>query len=118
MIACIPLPFLGGTVGHTCTFYIDLAHLLYKKCVSNIDKPKKVFGFDEDGDISVQRSKYSKVSLTIFNLWHRLYNLGCRKYMWWRRIFIVMVLSRRIDRLGVLSRSRRIGRLGVLNNAA
>jgi hypothetical protein len=35
--------------------------------------------------------------------------------MWWRSIFIVMVLnrSRLIGRLGVLSRSRLIGRLGV-----
>jgi hypothetical protein len=33
--------------------YIDLAHLLYKNCVSNIDKPKKVLGFDEDGDILI-----------------------------------------------------------------
>ena len=41
--------------------YIDLAHLLYKNFVSNIDKPKKVLGFDEDGDILVERSKYSKV---------------------------------------------------------
>jgi hypothetical protein len=33
--------------------YIDLAHLLYKNFVSNIDKPKKVLGFDEDGDILI-----------------------------------------------------------------
>ena len=32
--------------------YIDLAHLLYKNCVS-IDKPKQVTGFDEHGDILV-----------------------------------------------------------------
>ena len=32
--------------------YIDLAHLLYKNCVS-IDKPKQVIGFDEHGDILV-----------------------------------------------------------------
>jgi hypothetical protein len=37
--------------------YIDLAHLLYKNCVSNIDKPKKVLGIDEDGDILIERSK-------------------------------------------------------------
>jgi hypothetical protein len=42
--------------------YIDLAHLLYKNFVSNIDKPKKVLGFGEDGDILVERSKYSKVN--------------------------------------------------------
>jgi hypothetical protein len=43
-------------------------------------------------------------------------NLGCRKYMWWRSISIVMVLSRSrlIGRLGVLSRRRLIGRLGVI----
>jgi hypothetical protein len=41
--------------------YIDLAHLHYKNCVSNIDKPKEVLGFDEDGDTLVERSKYSKV---------------------------------------------------------
>ena len=41
--------------------YIDLAHLLYKKFISNIDKPKKVLGFDENGDILIERSKYSKV---------------------------------------------------------
>ena len=32
-----------------------------KKIVSNIDKPKTVLGFDEDCDILVKRSKYSKV---------------------------------------------------------
>jgi DNA-dependent RNA polymerase auxiliary subunit epsilon len=31
--------------------YIDLTHLLYNNFVSNIDKPKKVLGFGEDGDI-------------------------------------------------------------------
>ena len=50
--------------------YIDLAHLLYKNFVSNIDKPKKVLGFDEDGDILVERSKYSKVkSITNIEEW-------------------------------------------------
>jgi hypothetical protein len=50
--------------------YIDLAHLLYKNGVSNIDKPKKVLGFDEDGDILVERSKYSKVkSITNIEEW-------------------------------------------------
>jgi hypothetical protein len=38
--------------------YIDLAHLLDKSFVSNIDKPKKVLGFDENGDILIERSKY------------------------------------------------------------
>ena len=37
--------------------------------------------------------------------------------MWWRSIFIVMVLSRRIGRLGVLSRSRLIGRLVLLSRS-
>jgi hypothetical protein len=37
--------------------------------------------------------------------------------MWWRSIFIVMVLSRRIGRLGILSRSRLIVRLGVLSGS-
>jgi hypothetical protein len=41
--------------------YIDLAHLLYKNVISNIDKPKKVLGFDENGDILIERSKYSEV---------------------------------------------------------
>jgi hypothetical protein len=50
--------------------YIDLAHLLYKNVVSNIDKPKKVLGFDEDVDILVDRSKYSKVkSITNIEEW-------------------------------------------------
>jgi hypothetical protein len=50
--------------------YIDLAHLLYKNFVSNIDKPKKVLGFDEDGDILIERSKYSKVkSITNIEEW-------------------------------------------------
>ena len=50
--------------------YIDLAHLLYKNFVSNIDKPKKVLGFDEDGDILVERNKYSKVkSITNIDEW-------------------------------------------------
>ena len=50
--------------------YIDLAHLLYKNVVSNIDKPKKVLGFDEDGDILIERSKYSKVkSITNIEEW-------------------------------------------------
>jgi hypothetical protein len=50
--------------------YIDLAHLLYTKIVSNIDKPKKVLGFDEDGDILIERSKYSKVkSITNIEEW-------------------------------------------------
>jgi hypothetical protein len=50
--------------------YIDLAHLLYTKIVSNIDKPRKVLGFDEDGDILIERSKYSKVkSITNIEEW-------------------------------------------------
>ena len=50
--------------------YIDLAHLLFKNVVSNIDKPKKVLGFDEDGDILIERSKYSKVkSITNIEEW-------------------------------------------------
>ena len=50
--------------------YIELAHLLYKNVVSNIDKPIKVLGFDEDGDILVERSKYSKVkSITNIEEW-------------------------------------------------
>jgi hypothetical protein len=50
--------------------YIDLAHLLYANFVSNIDKPEKVLGFDEDGDILVERSKYSKVkSITNIEEW-------------------------------------------------
>jgi hypothetical protein len=53
MIACGPLPMNLE--------YIDLTHLLYNNFVSNIDKPKKVLGFGEDGDILVERSKYSKV---------------------------------------------------------
>ena len=40
--------------------YIDLAHLLYKN-VSNIDKPKKVLGFDEDGDILTQQVLEGKI---------------------------------------------------------
>jgi hypothetical protein len=28
-----------------------LAHLLYKKFINNIDKPKKVLGFDENGEL-------------------------------------------------------------------
>jgi len=54
--------------------YIDLAHLLYKNFVSNIDKPKKVLGFDEDGDILVERSKYSKVkSITNIEEWSEVF---------------------------------------------
>ena len=50
--------------------YIDLAHLLYKSFVSNIDKPKKVLGFDENGDILIERSKYSNVkSITNIEEW-------------------------------------------------
>ena len=50
--------------------YIDLTHLLYKHFVSNIDKPIKVLGFDEDGDILIERSKYSKVkSITNIEEW-------------------------------------------------
>jgi hypothetical protein len=50
--------------------YIDLTHLLYNNFVSNIDKPKKVLGFGEDGDILVERSKYSKVkSVTNMEEW-------------------------------------------------
>jgi hypothetical protein len=50
--------------------YIDLAHLPYKKIVSNIDKLKKVLGFDEHGDILVGRSKYSEVkSITNIKKW-------------------------------------------------
>jgi hypothetical protein len=41
--------------------YIDLAHLLYKNVVSNIDKPKKVLGFDEDGDILTQQVLEGKI---------------------------------------------------------
>jgi hypothetical protein len=60
MIACGPLPFLDGTVGHTCTVFQ----------MSNIDKPKKVLGFDEDGDNLIERSKYSKVkSITNIEEW-------------------------------------------------
>jgi hypothetical protein len=32
-----------------------------KNVISNIDKPKKVLGFDENGDILIERSKYSEV---------------------------------------------------------
>ena len=47
-----------------------MAHLLYKKFINNIDKPKKVLGFDEDGDILIERSKYSKVkSITNIEEW-------------------------------------------------
>ena len=54
--------------------YIDLAHLLYKNVVSNIDKPKKVLGFDEDGDILVERSKYSQVkSITNIEEWSEVF---------------------------------------------
>jgi hypothetical protein len=53
--------------------YIDLAHLLYKNFVSNIDKPKKVLGFDEDGDILIKRSIKSLASAGIF-LVKLLYN--------------------------------------------
>ena len=52
--------------------YIDLTHLLYKNFVSNIDKPKKVLGFDEDGDILIERSKYLKVkSITNIEEWSK-----------------------------------------------
>ena len=60
--------------------YIDLAHLLYKNCVSNIDKPKKVLGFDEDGDILIERSKYSKVkSITNIEEFFELYKNFAKK---------------------------------------
>ncbi|CAC5407839.1 unnamed protein product [Mytilus coruscus] len=50
--------------------YVDLAQLLYKNFVSNIDQPKKVLGFDEDGDILIERNKYSKVkSLSNIGEW-------------------------------------------------
>jgi hypothetical protein len=49
--------------------YIDLAHLLYKNVVSNIDKPKSVLG-----DIIVERSKYSKVKfITNIEEWSEIF---------------------------------------------
>jgi hypothetical protein len=51
---------------------IYLAHLLYKNFVSKIDKLKKVLGFDEDGDILIERSKYLKVkSITNIEEWSK-----------------------------------------------
>jgi hypothetical protein len=48
----------------------------YKNFVSNIDKPKKVLGFDEDGDILIERSKYSKVkSITNIEEWLIIYTI-------------------------------------------
>jgi hypothetical protein len=58
MIACGPLPFLDGTVGHICTFFQMVHPERHENFVSKIDKPKKVLGFDEDGDNLIERSKY------------------------------------------------------------
>jgi hypothetical protein len=68
MIACRPLPFLGGTVG---SYLLLIWHICFIKMLLVIlINRKKVLGFDEDGDILVGRSKYSRVkSITNIEEW-------------------------------------------------
>ena len=42
--------------------YIDLALLLYQNCISQVDKPQNIVGYDNDsGSLVVQPNKQSQV---------------------------------------------------------